>query len=692
MQARLPWLYLLLVAGINIFIVGEAFVTESTGHLHSMHGYWMAIADRAGLDRLTPQWWPYWGGGGPLEYTYAPLVPVLMAALSNAFGYSSALAFNQITGLVYCLLPVALFVFVWRLLRAPGWGLAVALAYSLLSPTELLVPDDDLGLQQLLRARRLYIAFSWDETPHLVALLLLPIAAWAFVRALRSRSLRDHVLAGFLAALMMLANMLGVILTALLVITVPLALERRVPMARFARASLIAGAAYVAICPLVPPSLLLTIQYNSARNGEGGWSSGSAVALIIVAVVLLFAWRLAARYLEDWPARWVVLFAVPSILIPVLERYWGLRFLPQPGRYTFEMEMTLAILAVLATRPLIDRLPYKARILVALPLLVLAGSQIVSHRAQARNQTRHVDMTGAIEYRVARFMDTNSPGARIMTAGSLCQWFNTFTDTPQLAWPHYPSAPNWMQQIADFTMRTDMNAGERAAEYSILWMKTFGVHAVALGGPDSPETWKAFEHPYKFDGVLEELWREDDTMIYRIPRRSPSLAHVMEPDRLVQRTPIHGLDTDEISRFVAALDAPDAPAATFEWLDSNTAAIHARAEANQVISVQVNYTPGWNATANGNQVSVRSDAIGLIVIEPNCSGDCEITLEYDGGLEAKLTRVSSATLLLALVVFFFRGRRPEPGAVVSKRPSESRNEPFAFSGRASRGDAPEGIR
>ncbi len=86
---------------------------------------------------------------------YAPLVPVLMAALSKAFGYSSALAFNQITGLVYCLLPAALFVFVWRLLRAPGWGLVVALAYSLLSPTELLVPDDDLGLQQLLRARRL---------------------------------------------------------------------------------------------------------------------------------------------------------------------------------------------------------------------------------------------------------------------------------------------------------------------------------------------------------------------------------------------------------------------------------------------------------------------------------------------------------------------------------------------------------
>lgn len=42
-----PWLYLVLVAGLNAYICQEAFLTESTGHWHSMHGAWMAMAAAA---------------------------------------------------------------------------------------------------------------------------------------------------------------------------------------------------------------------------------------------------------------------------------------------------------------------------------------------------------------------------------------------------------------------------------------------------------------------------------------------------------------------------------------------------------------------------------------------------------------------------------------------------------------------
>ncbi len=72
--------------------------------------------------------------------------------------------------------------------------------------------------------------------------------------------------------------------------------------------------------------------------------------------------------------------------------------------------------------------------------------------------------------------------------------------------------------------------------------------------------------------------------------------------------------------------------------------------------MQVNYHPGWHATVSGASVPVRSDGIGLIVIEPNCSGECDVRLEYDGGLEARLTRAGSTVLLLALLVALIRGR------------------------------------
>ena len=75
-----PWIYLFALAALNIYLCHEAFVTESTGHFHSMHGSWIALARLAGLDRFAPHWWPYWGGGAPLEFTYAPGIPVAMAA------------------------------------------------------------------------------------------------------------------------------------------------------------------------------------------------------------------------------------------------------------------------------------------------------------------------------------------------------------------------------------------------------------------------------------------------------------------------------------------------------------------------------------------------------------------------------------------------------------------------------------
>jgi hypothetical protein len=95
----LPWLYLLILACINIYICREAFVTDSIGHWNSIHGQWISLARIAGLDWLKPTWWPYWGGGAPLEFTYAPLIPAAMAVMVRLFHCSPEAALNVLTGL-----------------------------------------------------------------------------------------------------------------------------------------------------------------------------------------------------------------------------------------------------------------------------------------------------------------------------------------------------------------------------------------------------------------------------------------------------------------------------------------------------------------------------------------------------------------------------------------------------------------
>ena len=65
-----------------------------------------------------------------------------------------------------------------------------------------------------------------------------------------------------------------------------------------------------------------------------------------------------------------------------------------------------------------------------------------------------------------------------------------------------------------------------------------------------------------------------------------------------------------------------------------------------MISTQIDYHPGWHARAGGTSLPVFADGLGFMVIDPQCSGDCEMAIEFDGGVESKLCRTASAAVLL----------------------------------------------
>ena len=644
------WIYVCALAALNIYLCHESFVTESTGHFHSMHGSWIALARLVGLDRLAPHWWPYWGGGAPLEYTYAPFVPTATAVIARLFHWSLPLAFHALTGAIYCMGPVLLYVAGWRLFGAPGYSFAAGLAYSLLSPSELIVPDGKFAWMSLFNARRMYLAFDWDDLPHMTALALLPVAAWLLGRALKTRRTLDYVRAGAVMAVMMLANMFGLVLVAWTAITVPLAIERRLHVWSVLRAALLVGAVYLVVSPWLPPSMLQTIRYDAVQDGEIDTTARALLAFGIVALTFGIVWMAASRWIAHWPLRWVLLYAAPALLIPVLGQYWGPHFLPQPGRYKFEMELALVMLLIFGLRPIIQRIPTDFRIVIAYALLLLAGRQVLSHRRYAQDLLRPVDVPSSIEYRGAKFVEANLPGQRVLMNGSLALWLNAFTDQPQMGGQSYSTALNWMQQVAAYTLFTGQNAGERDAEVSILWLKAFGAQAVEVPGTNSPDLWKSFANPRKFDGVLPVLWSEQDTTIYRVPQISASLAHVMRPDQVVRRRPLHGLDVDELRRFVAALDDRSSPPASFEWQGTSQAVIRGVLPADAIVSTQINYHRGWHASTKSGVCGLRPDGIGLMTIQPNCTGECQIELRFDGGLESKLTRAASVGVLVLLVV------------------------------------------
>jgi hypothetical protein len=88
-------------------------------------------------------------------------------------------------------------------------------------------------------------------------------------------------------------------------------------------------------------------------------------------------------------------------------------------------------------------------------------------------------------------------------------------------------------------------------------------------------------------------------------------------------------DTADLRRYASALERP----AEFAWRGASSAVVRATMRANEVLSVQNSWHPGWRASVSGRSVPVRPDGLGLTVVEPSCDGPCEIQLEYVGGAE-----------------------------------------------------------
>ncbi|HSP69013.1 MAG TPA: hypothetical protein VLN48_14910, partial [Bryobacteraceae bacterium] len=153
-----------------------------------------------------------------------------------------------------------------------------------------------------------------------------------------------------------------------------------------------------------------------------------------------------------------------------------------------------------------------------------------------------------------------------------------------------------------------------------------------------------------FQGTFPLLWRERDTSIYAVPRRKGGLAHVIPETAVPRNAPRDFFDLSQVRLYVAALEDPAGPVAEWSWIDANHGRIRTSMKPGEVISLQITYEPGWKAFAGGKAASITSDGLAQMVVRADCSGSCEVDLSYDGGWEAKLTRLLSVITILGVVL------------------------------------------
>ena len=240
---------------------------------------------------------------------------------------------------------------------------------------------------------------------------------------------------------------------------------------------------------------------------------------------------------------------------------------------------------------------------------------------------------------------------------------NLWTNTPQVSGCCDQGIPDIEHRISNYVIYSGDGTGNRDAEISLLWLRAYGATAVGVDGPKSTEMYKPFLHPFKFDGILPVLWRDGDDVIYDIPDRSHSLAHVIPWSAMIARSPANGIDVEPLRTYVVALEDPDLPLAQVQWTSHHSINMSTFIGGGQALSVQVTFDPGWNATVNGVRRPILRDKLGQMIVDTGCRGKCEIEMVYDGGREAHIVDVAQLVglfLMLAIPLWFGRGKPIHP--------------------------------
>jgi hypothetical protein len=276
-----------------------------------------------------------------------------------------------------------------------------------------------------------------------------------------------------------------------------------------------------------------------------------------------------------------------------------------------------------------------------------------NYQRDARGFTRPIQIASTVEFQAARWFREHMPQDRIFATGSVQFWLNAFADTPQIGGGGDQGIVNPNMPVVHFGIPFTEHDGEMTA----MWLRVYGAKAVIVSGPNGRDAYREnWRDPDKFKGVLPVLWQEGDDVIYAVPVRSASLAHVVSAEQVVRRAPVNNVDYEPVLRFDAALRDPSLPDAAFSFERPDVALVHADMKPEQLLSVQVSYHPGWHAFANDQPRPIERDGLGFMVIEPRCNGPCQIRLEYDGGVEMLLARIASAGSALIFGIWFFRSK------------------------------------
>jgi hypothetical protein len=186
-------------------------------------------------------------------------------------------------------------------------------------------------------------------------------------------------------------------------------------------------------------------------------------------------------------------------------------------------------------------------------------------------------------------------------------------------------------------------------------MQALGADAIIVHFKNSKEFYHDWTKPGKLAGHLPVIYDNGEgDVIYRVPRRFPDRARVVETAR-VQALASVLKNQDALRPYVAAVESgPNSPAwVTREGPDAMR--IRAAVREGESILVQETWDPSWRAYAAGRPLEIRKDPLGYMEIAAQ-PGDQEIRLVFELPLENLIGRIITLLSAVAVVAWIWLGR------------------------------------
>jgi hypothetical protein len=622
-------------------LIYPIFVREYYSRWFSIESTFIADARMLANNLPHPGWQPLWYCGTRYDYIYPPALRYGTALISKIASISTARAYHLYTGILYAfgIAGVHWLVRAGSRSRRSAW--AAALVTALFSPSFLLIPifriDSGFWVPQ-----RLHVLTSYGEGPHISSLSVLGAALAACFVAFRTRRIVWLGLASLACALVVSNNFYGATALAMLY---PLIVWAEWlgshDRAIWWRAAVIPVWAWGFCAFWLSPSYLWITTVNLhwvSRPGDFASRAVAAGYLILVAVV---TWRFTNRRPErSWRA---FVFAAAAVMsLYVLGYYYlGLQITGDSNRLVPELDLALILAGIELCRICWSRKWLKPVAFVLAILPVYPAYRYLTHIRTPFPKGRNIE--NQYEYRVTRWVHEHLPGERVLPSGSVRFWFDAWFNNAQ---PEGGSLQGMLNQNLQAAMWQIMAAP--SPEMALLWLQALGTDAIIVTDKTALDAYHDYPHPEKFR-ALPVLWEDGHgTWIYRVPRRFPGIARVVELTSFSKLKPLQrGDDQQGLADYVSALETGPYSPATVTWKGFDSYDVHVRTESGQALVLQETFDPYWRAYVDGKRVATRKDPLSFTLIELT-PGEHTVQMRFETPLE---NRIGYIALLLSTGLF-----------------------------------------